>query len=434
MDFRLSLIAAVTACAPLTAETPSAPAHMPIGAVAQSTVQAPAPAAPAPSPADAGADSFAASFDAWKQGFLDRKAGENRAAWARELEGLSPDETVVRRDRNQPEFSRSVGDYVNGAVTADRIAQARQAISANAWLSQIEARYGVPAEILVSIWANESAFGRIQGDFDVVRSLATLAWEGRRRDWAEGQLADALTIITSGKAPRSRLKGSWAGAMGQTQFMPDNYLRLGEDGDGDGVVDIWGSDRDSLASAANLLARAGWKRGQRWALEVELPTGFDYGLAEAERQPWSFWRERGVRLLNGAALTDAEAAEQMTVILPQGADGPAILTLPNHYIIRRYNNSTAYALAVGLLADRAMDRPGISRAWPVETPLSRDQRMSAQRYLQVLGFDPGGVDGIIGTGTRTALRRWQQARGLRADGYLTTAVLEQLQRDAASRL
>jgi len=289
-----------------------------------------------------------------------------------------------------------------------------------------EQRYGVPREILVGIWAQESAFGQVQGDHDVIRSLATLAHDGRRRDWAEEQLKEALTIIVEGRAPRSRLKGSWAGAMGQSQFMPDNYRRLAVDGDGDGVVDIWNSPADALMSAANLLNNAGWKRDQRWHYEVTLPRGFDYALAEGERQPWSYWAQRGVVLSRGGAPSTAEQAEGATILLPQGANGPAFLALPNHYIIRRYNNSVAYALAIGMTADGIAGRPGLVAAWPDEAPLSRDQRLGAQRALAAAGFDPGGVDGIVGSGTRRALRGWQQANGLTPDGHLTAALADRL--------
>ncbi|HEY0052400.1 MAG TPA: lytic murein transglycosylase, partial [Caulobacteraceae bacterium] len=425
--FQLGAILAVSACAPMLPPPPqvAAPAPRP-EPVRPAPAPTPAPAQPTPTPAEA------MEFDAWRESFLDRRAGADRAAWARELAGLTPDMTVVSRDRTQPEFSRSAGDYITRAVTDGRVAEGRRRINESPWMASIERRYGVPRELLVAVWANESGFGRIQGDSDVVRSLATLAWEGRRRAWAEGQLADALDIITSGKAPRSRLKGSWAGAMGQTQFMPDNYLRLAQDGNGDGVVDIWGSEADSLASAANLLARAGWKPGQAWAVEVTLPEGFDYGASE-EKHPWSFWQARGVRRADGAAFSSAEAAEEANILLPQGAGGPAFLALPNHYVIRRYNNSVAYALAIGLTADGIAGRPGLTRAWPVEEPLGREQRLGAQRALAALGYDPGGIDGVIGTGTRNALRRFQVDNGLLADGHLNAAVAAELQRRAAAR-
>ncbi len=391
-------------------------------APATSTPTAPAPR-PVPAPSNVTTPS-AADFDSWKQGFLDRHGGARRAQYAREMTGLTPDPQVIRLDRNQPEFSRPAGAYVTSATASTRIAEAKQRIDRVPW--DVVQKYGVPSEILLGIWAQESSFGRIQGDSDVIRSLATLAFDGRRRDWAEDQLKNALDIVIDGKRPRSGLKGSWAGAMGQTQFMPDNYLRLAVDQSGDGTVDIWTSDADALASAANLLAQAGWKRGQGWAHEVVLPDGFDYSLAEGDRQPWSYWNQRGVRLADGAALNAAESAEGATLLLPQGARGPAFLALPNHYVIRRYNNSVSYALAIGLIADGIGGKPGLTAAWPDDAPLSREQRIGAQSALARLGYDPGGIDGVVGAGTRRALRDWQAATGRLADGYLTASLADEL--------
>ncbi|MNS97777.1 Membrane-bound lytic murein transglycosylase B precursor [compost metagenome] len=233
-----------------------------------------------------------------------------------------------------------------------------------------------------------------------------------------------------GKRARSGLKGSWAGAMGQTQFMPDSYLKLGVDQNGDGKVDIWGSDADALASAANLLAQAGWKRGQGWAYEVILPANFDYSQAEGPKHDWAYWSGRGVRLANGSAPNSEEAAEGATILLPQGAKGPAFLALPNHYVIRRYNNSVSYALAIGLIADGVQGKPPLTATWPNDGPLTREQRVGAQTALTRMGFDTQGVDGVIGSNTRAALRRWQQANGRVADGYLTDVLADELIRKA----
>ncbi len=388
-----------------------------------------APAAPAPNPAPPpAAVPDQAGFEGWKQGFLSRHGGVRRDQYARELAGLTPDPSVIRLDGNQPEFSRPAGAYIQSAASATRIAQGRQRVDRVPW--EVTQRFGVPAEILVSIWGNESSFGAVQGDYDVIRSLATLAFDGRRRDWAEAQLKDALDIVVDGRRDRAGLKGSWAGAMGQTQFMPDNFLRLGVDQTGDGKVDIWGSDADSLASAANLLAQAGWKRGQSWGYEVVLPSGFDYAEAEGPRHNWRYWAGRGVTLARGGAPTDAEALEEAVILLPQGARGPAFLALPNHYVIRRYNNSVSYALAIGLTADGIAGKPGLVGTWPDDAPLSRDQRIGAQRALTALGYDTGGVDGVVGSNTRAALRRWQIASGKVADGYLTADLADELIRKA----
>ncbi len=393
-------------------------APTPVPPVQTDPTPAPAPTPPVAAPVDQ------AGFDGWKQGFLARHGGARRAQYESELAGLTPDPSVIRLDRNQPEFSRPAGAYIQNAVTPTRIAQGRQRTDRVPWA--VVQRYGVPSEILVAIWAQESAFGQVQGDNDVIRSLATLAYDGRRRDWAEAQLKNALDIVVDGRRPRAGLKGSWAGAMGQTQFMPDNYLRLGVDETGDGKVDIWGSDADALASAANLLAQAGWKRGQGWGYEVVLPSNFDYSDAEGPRHPWSYWAARGVTLAHGGAPNAAEAGEEATILLPQGARGPAFLALPNHYVIRRYNNSVSYALAIGLTADGIQGRPGLVGTWPDDGPLSRDQRIGAQRALTAMGYDTQGIDGVIGANTRAALRRWQMATGRLADGYLTAALADEL--------
>ena len=421
---RLLLVGCVSACAPMLPEPP-----LPTPTPAPQT--APSTSAPATQPAPA-VPPLAAydqeGFDGWIQGFLARKGGARREAYARELAGLTPNASVIRLDRNQPEFSKAPGAYIQNAVTPVRIAQAKQRIDRVPW--SVVQRFGVPSEILVGIWAQESAFGQVQGDYDVIRSLATLAYDGRRREWAEDQLKHALDIVVDGRRDREGLKGSWAGAMGQTQFMPDNYLRLGVDQDGDGKVDIWGDDADALASAANLLAQAGWKRGQSWGYEVVLPASFDYAEAEGPKHPWSYWVARGVRLAQGGTPTGAEAQEDAAILLPQGANGPAFLALPNHYVIRRYNNSVSYALAIGLTADGIMGKPALTKAWPADAPLSRDQRIGAQAALTRLGFDTKGVDGVIGANTRAALRRWQAANGRLADGYLTADLADELIRRA----
>ncbi|MEG1453808.1 lytic murein transglycosylase [Brevundimonas sp.] len=422
--FRLLLVASVAACSPMV------PQPVPVAPVSP-VPQTPAPQADSTTPpaqTDLAPAFDYASFETWKNSFLDRHGGNKRWEYARELQNVTPNPSVIRLDRNQPEFSRPAGSYIQNATTPARIAMARQRVDRVPW--SVTQRFGVPTEILLGIWAQESAFGQVQGDFDVIRSLATLAYDGRRRDWAEGQLKNALDIVVSGKRDRAGLTGSWAGAMGHTQFMPDSYLRLGVDQNEDGKVDIWGSDADALASAANLLAQAGWKRGQGWAYEVILPANFDYTQAEGPKHKWSYWQSRSVRLANGQALNDAEMNEDATILLPQGAKGPVFLALPNHYVIRRYNNSVSYALAIGLIADGVTGKPALVATWPNDGPLTREQRVGAQTALTKMGFDTQGVDGVIGSNTRAALRRWQAANGRTADGYLTDVLAEELIRKA----
>jgi lytic murein transglycosylase len=288
--------------------------------------------------------------------------------------------------------------------------------------------YGVPAEILIAIWAMESNFGKFQGGYDVIRSLATLAAEGRRKDWAEGQLFAALRILFTGAATRTQLKGSWAGAMGQTQFTPSDYLAWAVDGDGDGRRDIWNSTPDALASSANFLAhKAAWRRAEPWTREVTLPAGFDYGLAEGPKQPVDAWSALGVRPATG--IYRADPSEVAQLLLPAGWTGPAFLAFPNHFAIRAYNNSMAYALAVGLIASGVAGEPGVVHPWPKEPPLTLADRIAAQEALTRLGFDVGVPDGVLGLKTRQAARAWQKTRGLPADGYLNLFLIQRLKAD-----
>jgi len=294
-------------------------------------------------------------------------------------------------------------------------------------LGAIHDTYGVPGDILTAIWGMESGFGAGQGDMDVVRSLATLAAEDPRRSaWAETQLVACLKIVATGRAARGQLRGSWAGAMGQTQLIPSVFLDTAVSATGGTRPDIWGSDADALASAANLLAKAGWRRGEGWASEVILAPRFDCGLSEGPNQPPGWWAERGARRADGRAWSAADAASQAVLILPSGAAGPAFLAFPNHFVIRSYNNALPYALAVGLLADRIGGAGPLVTAWPKETPLSIEDRMAAQTALAKLGYNPGAPDGMIGAGTRQALRAWQKDHGLPADGYLSPELVGRL--------
>jgi lytic murein transglycosylase len=368
------------------------------------------------------------SFEEWEQGFIERAVqhGLDRGFVQAELADIKPDPAVLAQDNKQPEFSRPVGDYVRSALSPARVAEARMRFASTPHLSEIEARYGVPAAILIGIWAAETNFGQLQGDFDVVRDFATLAWDGRRRAWAETQLMDALIILRDKGVPRSRLKGSWAGAMGQTQFIPQAYLELGQDGDGDGKIDLWTSPADALASAANLLKHEGWRPGESWAVEAIVPPDFDFGLAESEKHTPAWWADKGVKRADGRPWSEADAQSEATLILPAGAHGPIFFAFPNHYVIRKYNNSTAYALSVGLLADAAKGAPPLVQAWPNEAPLSRDERFTAQTALAKLGYPVGQIDGVIGTGTRAALKAWQKSQGLTPDGYLTADLVKRL--------
>jgi len=425
LDRRVFLVLFLAGCAETSTYHPAPPPHAPPPARPSQTPEA-LPPAPPPAPAEE------LAFDAWLKDFRGRAlaAGLSPELLDRELSGLTPDPKVISLDGRQPEFSKPVGAYIAGVVSDDRIAIGRAKREQLAYLPDIEARYGVPRDILLAVWAMESAFGQLQGRFDVVRSMASLAADGRRRAWAEGELIAALKIIDSGEVTRDQLKGSWAGAMGQTQFIPSNYRTTAVDFDGDGKRDIWGSDADSLASAANLLVKGGWKPGVGWAKEVILPAGFDYALAEGPREIPAWWEAKGVRRADGLPWTAADAAQPAGLILPAGAAGPAFLALPNHFAIRAYNNSTAYALGIGLLADRFAGGGPLVTPWPLETALSLSDRMAAQIALARVGFSPGPADGVIGAGTRKALRAWQQSQQLPADGYLSSDMVSRLKAQA----
>jgi lytic murein transglycosylase len=370
-------------------------------------------------------------FDAWRQDFLANRAGRWRDVLSRELAGLTPDARVITSDLGQPEFSVPVSTYLSRAVSAQRIANGRAARANVPQLAAIEQQYGVPAEILLGVWGMETSYGRDMGSQDVLRSLATLAAQGRRRAWAEAQLMAAAQMMGEGHATHAQLRGSWAGAMGHTQFIPETYLNRAVDGDGDGRRDIWNSPADALASAANLLRQAGWRPGGSWAVEVVVPReSFDYSATETLAAPPSEWWRRGVRRADGRPWSDVDQASDARLILPAGANGPAFLTFPNHMAIRAYNNSTSYALAVGMIADALRGGPALRATWPTEQALSIADRRAAQAALAQLGFDPGGVDGVVGAGTRAALRRWQAARGRPADGYLDAPTVAALRREA----
>jgi lytic murein transglycosylase len=369
------------------------------------------------------------AFDAWRADFLSRAPAQWRAILERELRGVTPDARAITSDLGQPEFSRPISQYVAGAASAVRVANGRTAMAGVPELGAIEQRYGVPREVLVAIWGMESAYGQIKGDKDVFRSLATLAAQGRRRGWAEEQLIASARMIGEGYATRAQMRGSWAGAMGHTQFIPATYLTHAQDGDGDGDKDIWNSPADALASAAQLLRASGWRPGVSWHQEVILPGQFDYSLSETQAMTPSAWAERGVRPATGA-WSGADASAEARLLLPSGARGPAFLAFPNHFAIRGYNNSISYALGIGMLADALRGAPPLRTAWPQETALSLADRRAAQAALAQLGYDPGGIDGVIGSGTRAALRRWQQARNRPADGYLDADTIAALRREA----
>lgn len=355
-----------------------------------------------------------------------RAAGIDAATLEHALDGVRYRSRVIELDRSQPEFVRPIWEYLDSAVSASRVTNGRDRLAEHRDTARkVERRYGVPAEILVAIWGVESNYGGNFGDFSTLEALATLAFEGRRRDFARGELLAALRIIEAGDIPPDDMIGSWAGAMGHTQFLPSSFTAYAVDADGDGRRDIWGSIPDVLASTANYLAEAGWQPNETWGEEVRLPQDFDYAQAElSTRRSSSEWAELGVRPVGGGELPAFAAA---AVITPAGARGPAFLVGPNFRAILRYNNATSYALAVATLAAEIAGRDGILAGWPRdEQPLARRQVREMQRALNRRGYEVGVADGILGPNTRRGLREFQRAIGEIPDGFATRRLLERL--------
>ena len=370
----------------------------------------------------------APTFAQWRQGLRDEAVanGIDAALFDRVFAGVVPNPDVIRADSSQPEFTRPVWEYLDGAVSANRVGRGRVLLAQHdLLLERITQRYGVEGAVLVAVWGLESNFGNNIGNHNVLRSLATLAYEGRRQAFWRAQLLAALQILQNGDISSEQMLGSWAGAMGQTQFMPTTYNDYAVDFDGNGRRDVWQSPADALASAANYLQKSGWKSGQPWGFEVRLPKGFDYALADpSQRMSLAQWRSLGVQFLSRKPVSDDL---QATLMLPAGYQGPAFLLLDNFRSILRYNNSTAYALAIGLLSDNLVRNTQVKGSWPrAERQLGRSERIELQELLALRGFEPGPADGIIGANTRKAIRSLQIQIGLPADGYPSLQLLQWL--------
>ncbi|SNR33027.1 lytic murein transglycosylase [Puniceibacterium sediminis] len=368
-------------------------------------------------------------FDDWIRGFRSRalNAGISNAVFDRAFAHARFDPEVIRRDANQSEFTKSIWDYLDSAASDTRIANGRAALQQNASvLNRIEATYGVDKEVVVAIWGLESAYGTFRGSMNIVNSLATLAYDSRRGAFFEEQLIAALKILQNGDTAPETMTGSWAGAMGHTQFIPTSYEALAVDFDGDGRRDIWSDDpTDALASTAAYLARYGWVKGMPWGVEVRLPAAFDYAQAKRDNLHMpSDWARRGVLGMDGAPVPDYGSA---SVLLPAGAKGAAFLIFKNFSVIERYNTADAYVIGVGHLSDRLRGRGPIRADWPREDrALSFDERQEMQHRLTARGFDTKGVDGRVGPLTIEAVRRFQHSVGMPPDGYASLRVLSQL--------
>ncbi|WP_306249755.1 lytic murein transglycosylase [Parvularcula sp. IMCC14364] len=375
----------------------------------------------------------AQEFESWIESFKEEAVAKGISAetYDREMQSVIPVQRVLELNDSQPEFVKGVWEYLDTAVSDSRISNGLNNAAANsALLDRIEEAYGVDKEIIVAIWGLESSYGAIMGDYDVLSALATLGYEGRRTSFGRSQLIGALKILDREYANRSQLKGSWAGAMGQTQFIPTTYLESAVDYDGDGRRDLWSNLGDVFASTANYLSRSGYVANEPWGFEVTLPEGFDYALADrSNRQMVATWASLGINRADGVPLTDdIDLNATGYLIIPAGAQGPAFLVFNNFRAILRYNNSTSYALGIGLLSDHiAGNAEPIVQSWPRgDRPLSLSERKSLQEALAQRGYNPGPVDGIIGAGTKSALRKWQRDQGLPADGYASSTLLTRL--------
>ncbi|BDX00753.1 lytic murein transglycosylase [Maricaulis maris] len=368
------------------------------------------------------------SFADWLGDFRGRliATGVEETTASAMLDGLQPEMRIIESDRSQPEFVRPLWSYLDIAASDLRISNGRSAFADNRnQVDAIAAHFGVRAEILIAIWGLESSYGAIPGNNDIVQALATLAWEGRRRSWAEAQLIAVAEMLESGYATREQLTGSWAGAMGQMQFIPTTYLDRAHDWDGDGRRNIWTDPGDALASAANLLAREGWREGGPTILEVRVPADFDFSSWDpGQSRLVSEWAMRGLTPSAGDWQAD-HLMRAARLELPAGGQGPGFLTFPNFRVIKRYNNSTSYAIGVAHLADRIAGEPALVGPWPEDNPpINRSQTREVQAALNALGFDSGTPDGMAGPNTRSALRDFQRAYGHSADGYLGRAMYE----------
>ena len=371
-------------------------------------------------------------FDNWKQSFRQQALAEGvlPSVFDQAISNLSVDPQVIDLDSNQPEFTRNIWDYINNATSQARIKKGKSLLKQHRILfDQIEKRYGVQREIITAIWAMESDFGRNYGNKNVLRSLATLAYASssdKRADFASGELLLTLKIIQTKKISSQKLVGSWAGAMGQPQFMPSSYLQYGVDYNRDGKIDLWSTIPDVFASIANFLAESGWRKDETWGEEVRLPKQFDWRLnSSAYQLRYQQWQELNVNRIRGSRFSFPQ--RQASLFIPAGKNGPLFLVTHNFSVIKRYNQSSSYALAVAQLSNLFGLGEKIQGSWPLnDKAMSIEQVREIQSLLNSQGHNVGDVDGKIGSKTREATRTWQLENGFAGDGYANLFLLSEL--------
>jgi len=358
---------------------------------------------------------------------LAEQRGVKRDTFDRAFAGVAFDPKVVAETVRQPEFVQSIWQYIGAAVSPERVGRGREKAKAeSAWLAKAKKNYGVDEGVVMGIWGLETDFGASTGDDSVIRALASLAFVHFRGDYFRDELLSALVILQEGEIEPRRMLGSWAGAMGQTQFMPSSYLAYAVDFEGAGRRDIWTSAPDAIGSTANFLAAHGWTRDIPWGFEVKLPEGFDLTDADSSKPaPFCAFAARGVTRADGGAFPKAGEGR---LFLPAGLRGPILLITGNFDVIKAYNASTSYALAVGLLGDAIVGGKTLVAPWPTaDRSLSMDQVRRLQAKLKQIGYNPGDVDGMVGEALRSALRAYQERKGLKPDGYATLSLMEQVE-------
>ena len=367
------------------------------------------------------------SFSDWKVEFKEAASdclvSENTLN--KYLPQISLQKHLIKISKRQPEFTKSIWSYVDSAVSFQRVRKGRKLLAKHTdLLAKITEEYGVPGEYIIAIWGLETSYGSNFGRSSILNALASLAYGSDRKMFFQRELCAALRLLQNEQIDDKQFVGSWAGAMGHTQFMPSTFEKYAVDFDKDGRKDLWGNLGDAFASTANYLSQSGWEAGERWAIEVQLPEKFTLSLAEPT--VWlsvKEWGELGIVHADGRRLNSLDN-DDARLYLPAGRQGPIFLTFRNFQVIKEYNNSDSYVLSVGYLAHRVRGGQPLVSKWPrKDAPLSFTQKKDLQFLLTVLGYDTGGIDGKIGENTRQALRAWQRDMGVPEDGYVTKELL-----------